>query len=572
MAFQKNAAKNNCGCNNSVERMASALTQSMIRKEFLNPPKQFKKGENAEEYVRAIETYAKSIEAKEEDKVYLFLNNLGEDIKYQIFALPEYSNKCASFNWIKEKFIDLNVDNVSCPLLQLLRVKQKNMSIKEYVGQLRIKAYKLMGQDDPGNREKYLLSAFYSGLNDKNLALWIKNCKPKTLEEACRLIKEEAPRLSESIFTKSGDVDCVECVNAVGNFQNFKQNSEISELRKEVASLKEQIKYLISLSNNQLRNARATPLDLKTPAKAQEHRNQQPPVKCYNCNENGHISKYCKYKCAICGDGYHTSYTCPKRNTNVRPYDRKVRLISDYEYSDSESAVVNTENVENQSELEAVNCIDAVPNDNLTEFKTVTYRRNRKRILRPNPNETLINEWQDFIDGRRPRPQRPLAKKVGDTVITKRRPEKAANKPIVHFSCENVKVKGLLDSGAECNVIAEELLYKILQHNEHIHVQMKSGQLKCANGDIMFSKGIAWLNITLGNVTSRHPFKIVPGIFPELICGIRMMKKCGIEIKPSEDCIKVGNLKLPFISRVESEPSEGSVNFETSLLRVENRC
>ena len=152
MATGKGANNSKCGCNASKEMMATAFSKSMVRKDMISPPKQYEKEDNPEEFLRTVENYAKSIGASEEDMIYILVNNLAEDIKYQLFALPEYSTKSQSYSWIKEKFLDINRDNVSSPLLQLLRLKQKNYSIKDYVGQVKIRAYKLMGQENSENR------------------------------------------------------------------------------------------------------------------------------------------------------------------------------------------------------------------------------------------------------------------------------------------------------------------------------------------------------------------------------------------------------------------------------------
>ena len=41
----------------------------------------------------------------------------------------------------------------------------------------------------------------------------------------------------------------------------------------------------------------------------------QPP-RCYNCNEEGHMSRNCRQPCKVCRGRDHTSSTCPKRRLN----------------------------------------------------------------------------------------------------------------------------------------------------------------------------------------------------------------------------------------------------------------
>ena len=90
------------GEDNTMELMASAFTKSLVRRDFLTRPKQYKRGHNAEEYCREIENYAMMVDAKEDDKVYLFINNLSEDVKYELFGLPDYKKNSGSYDWVKK--------------------------------------------------------------------------------------------------------------------------------------------------------------------------------------------------------------------------------------------------------------------------------------------------------------------------------------------------------------------------------------------------------------------------------------------------------------------------------------
>ena len=429
MASSKGAVKTPCNCNTTVEWVTNALTHSMVRNKCLTKPRQFQNGENAEEFVRSIESYAKTIGAKDEDKIYLLLNNLPDDLKYQIFALPDYSKQCESYVWVKKKFLDLNSDRTS-PLLNLLKIKQRHLSIREFVGQLRVRAYKLMGQEDPAKREKLLLKAFYNGLNDKNLGILVKASDPQTLEEACKLIKDEPSLQSENCFTRPGVSEPLEYIDAIMKPSNFKINDDIAELKREIASLKEQIKYLISLSNSQIQKSKFVAPAINSAPKFDPKQANFSAQKCFNCNQNGHISRDCQKRCRICGAG-HTSYACPKRVDNFRSNDRKVRLIADNSSNGGETSADEHDLTDDQTDIDGCNCISAIastPTDS-GEWQLVTNKRNRTRrkIPRERENSVLVNEWSDFIEGRRSRPSRPLLKVANSTtLITKRRPEKAA--------------------------------------------------------------------------------------------------------------------------------------------------
>ena len=141
------------------------------------------------------------------------------------------------------------------------------------------------------------------------------------------------------------------------------------------------------------------------------------------------------------------------------------------------------------------------------------------------------------------------------TVITKRRTEKAANKPIVRCTCESLPVKALFDSGAECNVISKDLFDQISKRKK-IYLSKTNGNIKCANGEIIHCLGVAWLTLTVGQQTTKHPFKVVDSIFPEVIAGIKLMKQAKIKVVPEKDCIMVKDTPVKFLSSVRREEDE----------------
>ena len=450
--------------------------------------------------------------------------------------------------------------------MSLLKFVQNNLSIKEYASQLRIRGFKLLGLEDSDKREQMVLSAFINGLNDKKLSILVKSSKPKTLQDACNIIKEEAVLQAENLFTKGETCHQIESVDAIRLPPKLKTD-EIQDIKKEIKLIKEQLRQLLFLAGRKKDHPGHINFVPRNNVNFREKTDNT--LKCFNCEEFGHISRNCQQKCYICGDMRHTSYTCPQRIK--RHTGNKIRQLTEHELPD-ECGSEQSELSDTLPDNENLNCITA-ETDSTEGWIPYKPKRHRKFRQRPCKDGSVIQEWTEFIEGRRSRPVELIRKYgTGNTLITKRRPEKAANKPIIRCSCENVPVKALLDSGAECNVIDDNLLKRLQAYNSNIKIIPKWGQLKCANGETMSSKGIVWLEVSIGKYLSRHPFKIVSNLFPEVICGIKMMKKCGIDILSSQDCIKIGSKKVPFLSRVQRELDENPVNLQTSILRVENRC
>ena len=124
---------------------------------------------------------------------------------------------------------------------------------------------------------------------------------------------------------------------------------------------------------------------------------------------------------------------------------------------------------------------------------------------------------------------------------------------LVKATLEKVPVKLFCDSGAECNTINLELFNKIQESCPTLIVYEDKSKIKCASGVLMNCSGIVNLTLSLGGRQSVHPFKIISKMFPELIAGIKLMKGMDIRVNPANDCIKVGSVKIPFISRVRAE-------------------
>ncbi|KAL0218399.1 hypothetical protein P9112_004052 [Eukaryota sp. TZLM1-RC] len=140
----------------------------------------------------------------------------------------------------------------------------------------------------------------------------------------------------------------------------------------------------------------------------------------------------------------------------------------------------------------------------------------------------------------------------------------------LNFSINNVEVKGIIDSGATCSVVTEDVISncKMARSNETI-------SYKIADGTTSQSIGTAsgTLSIRLGCVTQivhvKHKFSIVPGhetilIGTDLLSHLGLMNNKGIYIRMDDACRTLLLPEAEFDHRI-SQASE-VVNVSTRWL------
>ena len=93
-----------------------------------------------------------------------------------------------------------------------------------------------------------------------------------------------------------------------------------------------------------------------------------------------------------------------------------------------------------------------------------------------------VANWVQYINGQGEKPKKHYA---SGTVITRRRPELAANKPIVQASIGNFPVKLFCDSGAECNTIGLDSFRKIHESDQSLTVYEDKSKIKCASAMVL---------------------------------------------------------------------------------------
>ena len=119
-----------------------------------------------------------------------------------------------------------------------------------------------------------------------------------------------------------------------------------------------------------------------------------------------------------------------------------------------------------------------------------------------NQPRELIDKYVQYINGDGGRPKKEM-KKYEPTLISLSRKEKAKNKPLVECKIGNEKVKTMFDTGADLNVISQELAEKLVKQNSAIKIYISNTRETCANGSVETCSGKVQLNVVIGPVVDR---------------------------------------------------------------------
>lgn len=516
-----------------------------------------------ERYLRVTRVHADNTKAN------ILLNSLDESVQIDLFSHREYDKHSENFTWLSATLKELygQKDSTISPRVHLLSIHQTHdQSAHDYAHTLRVEAYRCWPREDPGAKELFLVKAFLHGLRDKQLSAAIKALKPSNLEQAVLLCQRSAP-LSNSLEQQGGTVNYIYKMDSspLGSpvVTNSELQSQISELRKKVTyleSLLMQVQPKQFFPNRQsggyqprTQNVRNQPLHTQVPN----------VIKCFNCNNAGHIARHCPepIKCRRCGLKGHVSTNCTKGRPQ-RQYLRHMQenLLTEAGMND-ENSILDEQS--EKEELETSNSVCIIQPLVPEIRKCRTNEQFRQATRRPIQNfskeeNNAADKWVSYVRGQGKRPknsQRDTNDAV--TLISTSRPEPARNKPLIVGRCAGVKTRLFLDSGAEMNVIDSEYLKGLMDKQLCIKFTKGFSQVQCANGTKMAVIGYAHIPLEIGCAKVIQRFLVVSSLFPKVIVGIRTMKTMDISICPREDCIKVGeHSQVPFVS-VTSPQSVG---------------
>lgn len=122
--------------------------------------------------------------------------------------------------------------------------------------------------------------------------------------------------------------------------------------------------------------------------------------------------------------------------------------------------------------------------------------------------------------------------------------------PIVPALVENIKCNVLVDSGSPISCISKDFYEQILQKNKNI-LTLPVSNVKIIGATGGKSKNISqqiFLRVQIQNFNFENTFLIVEQLIQKIIIGRDCLKKAGVIMDFQNDCITVGDCKIPFFS------------------------
>ena len=520
------------------------------KRDYLKPPTEFATGDSIATFLEQMDNFISLSGGDKDFAVYMLINRLQEDVRFNLFALPNFNEHSTDYAWLTLQLRHLyqRKSTTISPLVELLKVHQANgQNLDDFASSLRVLAYKTMGNAEPQLREKFLVTAFWNGIQDQTLRTALQTHTPHTLGDALQEAKSNFRRPT----TDGDNIPTLRTMHETSNMQ-------LGDLKCEIMGLKEQLQYVINLLNIQNRNQGRVPHHMP-PGKPQREAATSSNVICFNCGLRGHISRNCRR---------------PRTQaTQNRPDNRRFRYMDDGSGSfgnASEHIQGEATSSLNVGQL-TVEKYDAgmvksnVPTPSSLNVEQHIVNKSYASALKsnmppaPKPPSTRhrninkgnqVQQWVNFVNGGNSRPNKPIHQLGAATVISRSHSERAANKPIIIGSCETLEAKMLFDTGAEVNLIDSGFLMDIQKQNPQIAVSPSRRTIKCANNSTMCTRGSVWLSFRVGSQTISAQFTVAESLFPKVIVGIRLMKTAGVQVRPADDCIVIGEETIPFLSKV----------------------
>ena len=212
--------------------------------EWITKPRTFSKGQNLPFHIKAVKRFLINIKAPEEYHQAILVNSLDEECQLELFAHPEYKEENTNFEELCAlitKVFDTKTAGFS-KLVRLLDIKQEaNESLSQFLARLRIEAYKMFGDGDKEQKERYIISAFINGIKNKSIAKAIETLEPDNSELVLKMAKraEEQSRREDSI-------DCcgINLGKEPSTDRKRSEKEEFEDMKRQIQFLTEQVMYL----------------------------------------------------------------------------------------------------------------------------------------------------------------------------------------------------------------------------------------------------------------------------------------------------------------------------------------
>ena len=501
--------------------------------------KKYRSGKDIKQHIQKVEMKFDDIKVEDTEKVSCLIETLENRVRNELYTQPDFKANKNNYQWISTKLKDLFKEKQSPvnPVLEFLKLKQQpQQKLREFVSDIRNKAWKTMSDEDDAKREELCVMAFVKGILNKKCSLALEQLKPKSLEEAYEMVKKENSEPQED-----------EVMRYVANNDGGTIEMQIAALAKEVRELRILVLKLTNSQNFRPQNVRHTqprPFTYAAAIKnhsqlnnlATKNRQETPafakqPIVCYNCNITGHIARDCRNPpvCRYCKESGHLIQNCSK---TTRFQSQPIRHF---------------ETLENVSEPDTIDLLDddgdITPEEgkeNLGHLAVI--QKIKPRVHYPK----IVENWSNYVTGHCEKPRKSLFD--SKTVISKSHLEFAANKPVVPCKIKNFDKNILFDFGAENNVIDASFAKKL-----DLKIFSKAGTMRCANGSPLAIKGYTACCVKIGEQSINCKFTVVDNIFPNVIIGLKTMKRENIVIDPANNYMFVKSSKAQFLSKTEIE-------------------
>ena len=540
-------------------QLLEQILQRLLSKETIAVPQQCDKHEIKAHLEKLKQYFQVSGISKDETKIIILFNSLADEIRFELCGQLDFKEHENDYQWIEKKLLELFHPKESeiTPLVKLFACKQRpDQHVREFLSEIRIEGYRLLRDMSPSEREKHLINAFSKGLLNEGLQSALSRMEISTLDEAYNLVKKEKNANKDISYVRKA-----ECGN--------QQVSAIEKLQNQMNMIQKQLSYIVTILQNTSKPSYAEVIKRSNNdgkdrfIRNGEQRNntfQQQEVHCWTCGGRGHISRVCEQnKCTICGLVGHTSSRCRAngyRNAYKSKRFRQMRINENTDWNScdfsdnlSESSHERSSDAErkhHEQDVSAeVHAMTIHPKGKPRRHSNLNITTKDKRKQYPKD----INDFYEYIQGRKA--WKNIRFNQTDTLITKGNNEKAKNKPIIMGSCEGSPAKLFLDTGAEINVVDKEFVKKIGIHPNRIIKARK--YIKCANDSKMDTNGWVNLKVRVADKERYCKFWIVERLFPKVIIGIRAMKDLRMEVDPARNCAWVRNVKIPFLSHVQTQ-------------------
>ena len=405
--------------------------------EWITKPRTFSKGQNLPYHIKAVKRFLKNIKAPEEYHVAILVNSLDEECQLELFAHPEYQEDAVdseSLCALILKIFDVRKAGFS-KLVRLLEIKQEaGETFCQFLTRLRVEGYKMFGDEEKEQSERFIISAFVNGLKNRSIAKAIETLEPDNSETALKLARKAEEQFRRE--TPVAPVDCYEM--AIGKNKRFYgEKEDLEEMKKQIEFLTQQVMYLSNklkfqngFQNINGLNARrtrtyagvvrngpqyqgqqfrpATNFKSFRPQESRENnwnRNLTMTARCWNC-DGAHLLRSCPKKllCKACNRVGHVSRFCDSSNIRYiheepleivgAKEDLEETTLASWEMTDDHESVLD------DSASPAIMTVQ-VGEDRIPRFGNVERQSKPRKVKsrRRRAEDVEIEGWIRYIEG-----------------------------------------------------------------------------------------------------------------------------------------------------------------------------